>query len=721
MKDGRRGALRSFLPILAPALLAPALRAQTGPAPPKARAEAVREVLHGVEVADPYRWLEDAASPETREWAAAQDAYALKVLRAFPGREALRERVESLLRIETVGLPTEKGGRYFFAKKRPDQEQSVLCARRGLAGAEEVLIDPHPMSPDRTTSVSFLDVSEDARLLAYGIRQGGEDEVEMRLFDVEARKDLGDRLPKARYGSVSIAPDRKAILYSKYDPSVGPRLYRHEVGADPASDPLVFGEGIGPGKGISASLSDDGRRLLIHVSHGSAALKTEVYLQDPAGSGPVRPLVNDLEATFAGRFAGDRIYLRTNWNAPNGRILLVDPAKPAREDWKEVVPAGPRVIQGVAPVAGRLFAQVLEDAVPKVKIFDPEGRPAGEIVPPALGSIGGVSGRWDGKEAFYGFSSFHVPPSVERYDLEKGKSETWWKARVPFEREGIEVRQVAYDSKDGTRIPMFLANKRGSPADGAGAFPTLLTGYGGFNAARAPGWSALAAIWLERGGVYALPCLRGGGEFGEEWHKAGMVEKKQNVFDDFLAAAEWLIAANWAGFDRLAISGGSNGGLLVGAALTQRPELFRAVVCSVPLLDMVRYHKFLVARFWVPEFGSSEDPAQFRNLLAYSPYHRVREGTRYPAVLFVTGASDTRVDPLHARKMCARLQAATASGRPVLLRHDAKTGHSGGKPTARQVEDLVDELSFLFAQLGVPPAGGALVAPAEAGAPRDRR
>ncbi|MGH7150586.1 MAG: prolyl oligopeptidase family serine peptidase, partial [Planctomycetota bacterium] len=545
----------------------------------------------------------------------------------------------------------------------------------------------------------------------------GEDEVSMRLLDVEARHDLGAAFPKARYGSVSIAPDRKAIFYSKYDSAVGPRLYRHPIGEDPAADPLVFGEGIGPGKGISATLSDDGSRLLIQVSHGSAALKTEVYLQDPAGKGPVRPLVNDLEATFSGRFGGDRIYLRTNWNAPNGRILAVDPARPERESWTEVVPAGPGVIQGVAPVAGRLFVQTLENAVPRVRIFHPDGRAAGEIAPPALGSFGGVSGRWDGKEAYYGFSSAHLPPSIERYEAGTGRSETWWRARVPFEGKGIEVFQSSYASKDGARVPIFLAHRKGAPLDGSS--PAYLTGYGGFNAARAPGWSALAAIWLENGGVYALPCLRGGGEFGEDWHKAGMVEKKQSVFDDFLAAAEWLISKGYAKADRLAISGGSNGGLLVGAALTQRPDLFRAVVCSVPLLDMVRYHKFLVARFWVPEYGSAEDPAQFRHLLAYSPYHRVRDGEKYPAVLFVTGQSDTRVDPLHARKMCARLQAASASGRPVLLRHDSKTGHSGGKPTARQVEDLADELAFLFAELGVEPAHRGV--PANAGAPGHRR
>ncbi len=706
MKDERCRLLRSFAPILASLLLAPALLAQAPP--PKARTEPVRETLHGVEVVDPYRWLEDPASPDTKAWAAAQDAYAVSVVRSLPGRDALRDRVESLLRIETRSAPTEKAGLYFFSKKGPDQEQSLLCVRKGLGGSDEVLIDPHPMSPDRTTSVTLLEVSDDGRLLAYGIREGGQDEVEMRLLDVEARNDLADRLPKARYGSVSITPDRKAIFYSKYDSAVGPRLHRHALGADPSSDPLVFGEGIGPGKGISASLSDDGSRLLILVSHGSAALKTEVYLQEPAGTGPVRPLVNDLEATFSGRFGGDRIFLRTNWNAPNGRILAVDPKKPERENWTEVVAAGPQVIQWVAPIAGRLFVQTLENAVPRLKIFQPDGRPAGEIAPPALGSFGGVGGRWDGKQAFYGFSSFHLPPSVERYDPEKGTSEAWWRASVPFEGNGFQVTQSTYASKDGTRVPIFLARRKGAPSQG----PTFLTGYGGFNAARAPGWSALAAIWLENGGVYALPCLRGGGEFGEEWHKAGMLERKQNVFDDFLGSAEWLIANGHANPERLAISGGSNGGLLVGAALTQRPDLFRAVVCSVPLLDMVRYHTFLVARFWVPEYGSSEDPAQFKNLLAYSPSHRVKEGTNYPAVLFLTGESDTRVDPLHARKMCARLQAASASGRPVLLRHDARAGHSGGKPTARQVEDIADELAFLFAQLGVPAPAG----PANAGA-----
>jgi prolyl oligopeptidase len=346
-----------------------------------------------------------------------------------------------------------------------------------------------------------------------------------------------------------------------------------------------------------------------------------------------------------------------------------------------------------------LFANVLKDVVSSVRIFDPTGKALGSIGFPTLGSVGGMSGDWDRSEAFFTFASFHMPTTIYRYDVATGKQTIWWRSPAPIESDRFEVKQVWYPSKDGTRIPMFLVHKKGLRLDGSS--PTFLTGYGGFSVSRTPGFSPLAALWIESGGVYALPNLRGGGEFGENWHRAGMLEKKQNVFDDFIAAAEWLIANKYTRPDKLSISGGSNGGLLVGAALTQRPELFGAVVCSVPLLDMLRYQNFLVARFWVPEYGSAENPEQIGFIRAYSPYHRVTKGTRYPATLFISGDSDTRVDPLHARKMCALLQASTGSDRPVLLHYDTKGGHSGGKPVSRQIADLTKELMFLSWQLGV--------------------
>ncbi len=675
------------------------IKTQLSRTPPKTPTDNVREVLHGVEIVDPYRWLEDQWSPKTRAWIEEQNAYTRALLDAVPGRAWIRRRLTELMKVEAVGLPTERGGRYFFAKRRADQEQFVIYMRRGRQGPEEALIDPHPWSPDRTTSVTLLDISQDGTLLAYGVRQGGEDEITIRFFDVEARRDLPDVLPKGRYFGLSFTPDKSGCYYTRHT-SEGPRVYFHRRGDDPTRDREIFGQGYGVDKIITAELSEDGRYLLFTVSHGAGARRTEIYLQDVARSGPVLPVVTDLEARFSGEIVGDRLYLLTNWNAPTGRIFAVEvPQAAARDRWREVIASSSAVINGFALVGGKLIVNYLENVVAHVKVFDPEGRFLREIPLPAIGSVSGMRGRWGSPEVFYAFSSFHIPTTIYRYDVTTGTSEVWATLQVPVRSDRFEVKQVWYESRDKTRVPMFIAHARGVKLDGSN--PTLLTGYGGFNVSMLPGFSARAVLWMELGGVYALPNLRGGGEFGEEWHRAGMREKKQNVFDDFLAAAQWLTQNGYTNPSRLAISGGSNGGLLVGAALTQRPDLFAAVVCSYPLLDMIRYHRFLVARFWIPEYGSSDDPEQFRYLLAYSPYHQVKPGVRYPAVLFITGDADTRVDPLHARKMTARLQAATASDRPILLRYDTKAGHSGGLPLSKQIEDLTDEVSFLLWQLGV--------------------
>jgi len=675
------------------------VRAQRPQRPPHTPTEEVREVLHGVEISDPYRWLEDQWSPKTRAWIEEQNAYTRALLDTVVGREHIRRRLAELMRVDAIGLPIERGGRYFFARRRADQEQFVIAMRRGRQGPDETLIDPHPWSPDRTTSVTLLDVSEDGTLLAYGVRQGGEDEIVIRLFDVEARRDLPDALPKGRYSGLSLTPDKSGFYYARHTPE-GPRVYFHKRGEDPTRDREIFGRGYGVDKIITTTLSEDGRYLLLTVSHGAGGHRTEIYLQDVARSGPILTVVNDIAARFSGQMAGDTLYLLTNWNAPRGRLLAVEMKDiAARDRWREVVPHSPAVITGFALIGGRILVNALENVVARIRMFDPTGKFLADIPLPAIGSVSGVRGRWNSPEVFYAFSSFHIPTTIYRYDITTGASDVWAAVKTPVRSEQFEVAQVWYESRDRTRIPMFIAHARGLKLDGSR--PTLLTGYGGFNVSMLPSFSPRAVLWMELGGVYALPNLRGGGEFGEEWHRAGMREKKQNVFDDFLAAAEWLIRNGYTNPSRLAISGGSNGGLLVGAALTQRPNLFAAVVCSYPLLDMIRYHRFLVARFWIPEYGSSEDPEQFRYLLAYSPYHQVKPGTRYPAVLFITGDADTRVDPLHARKMAARLQAATASDRPILLRYDTKAGHSGGLPLSKQIEDITDELSFLLWQLGV--------------------
>ena len=667
------------------------------PRPPDTRVTETADTLHGVTVLDPYRWLEDQAAPETRAWIDAENAYTEAVIGRLPGKERIERRLTELIKVDVVSVPFVRGGRFFYSKRAPDQEQAILYVRKG-EGAAEVLVDPQGLSAEHAISANFQDVSPDGRLLAYGVRQGGQDEIEVRLMEVDSRREV-ESLPKARYSGIAIAADKASVYYSRLTPE-GPRVYRHRLGSAQADEEL-FGKGYGPEKIIGVDLSDDGRYLLVTVLHGSAALKTELYAQDLAKGTPLRPIVNDLDAVFTGTIGGDTLFLKTNWNAPNSRVMAVDLRDPARERWREVVPEGKSVISALTIAGGQLFVSRLQDVQPKIQAYTPAGTLVRDVPLPGIGSAGAISGDWGFGEAFFSFSSFAQPQTIYRYRVATGDADVWARADVPVQSEAVEVRQVFYTSKDGTRVPMFVAHRKGLALDGKR--PTLLTAYGGFNQAQLPAFSARAAFWIENGGVYALANLRGGGEYGEAWHHAGMLEKKQNVFDDFIAAAEWLVANKYASRNTLAISGGSNGGLLVGAAMTQRPELFRAVVCSYPLLDMLRYHRFFVARYWVPEYGSADDPVQFPVLRAYSPYHNVRKGVPYPAVLFISGDGDTRVAPLHARKMAALMQAVTGSpaDRPALLHYDTRAGHSGGLPASKQIEDLTQEMRFLFWQLGV--------------------
>ncbi len=674
-----------------------------GESPPNTRREPIKEKFHDVEIIDPYQWLEDQQSPETRTWIDEQNRHTGKILDSLPGRPSLERRLTELMKIDTVETPLERNGRYFFARRAASQEQFIIYVREGSQGTDRVLVDPHPLSPDQTTSVQLLDVSKNGRLLAYGIRTGGEDEFRVRLLDVDTRDHLADQLPKARYFGVSLKPDESGFYYTRHGKE-GSRVFYHALGTQPSRDIRVFGEGFGPGKGILSALSEDGRYLLIHVWHGSSGDQTEIYIKDLLRQGPVLPIVNDIPARFYGEIAGDSLFIHTNWKAPRNRILVADLTKPDREHWREIIPEQDSVLELISLAGGKLFANYLENVRSKISIFDANGRYLRDIELPGLGTATGISGRWESPEAFFTFTSFHIPTTIYRYEINRARRRVWSQLQVPLNPDRFELKQVWYHSKDKTRVPMFLLHTKGIQLDGSN--PTLLTGYGGFNLSRTPAFRASAVLWAERGGVFALPNLRGGGEFGEEWHRAGMRAKKQNVFDDFLAAAEWLIEKGYTQPVKLAISGRSNGGLLVGAALTQRPDLFQAVSCGYPLLDMLRYHKFLVARFWVPEYGSAEDPEQFKYLHAYSPYHQVKPGTKYPAVLLITGDADTRVAPLHARKMAALLQSATGSDRPVLLRYDTKLGHSSGQPLSKQIQDLTDELGFLLGQLKVNPEAG---------------
>jgi prolyl oligopeptidase len=668
------------------------------PAPPETRRDEVQEVLHGITIVDPYRWLEDQNAPETRTWIEAQNRYAHALLDPLPRRTAIRERLTTLSRRDTQWAPTERAGRYFILKRRAGDDLPVLTVRDGLQGEDAVLLDPAPLSPDHTTSVEIEDIARDGSVLAYGVRTSGEDETELRLRDTRTFKDLADRLPRALYRGVSLRPDGRGFYYARQDRASGIRIRYHAMGTPITRDTEVFGEGYGPSDWVGATVSENGRHLIFSVSHGWA--RSEVFVQDLDPPGPARPIARDLDAHLEAVYAGDRLIARTDWQAPNGRIVEIDPANPSPAKWRDIVPAGPDAIEGMALAGGRVVVHLLHDVAAQLDVRTLDGRREGMIVLPGPGTVSGLSGRFDSDELFFDFQSYTRPPSTWRASVASRDTTLFWVAVVPFEPDRYTTRQVWFPSKDGTKIPMFIVNRRGLELDGRR--PTLLYGYGGFAVSLTPTFSSTTAWWLEQGGVYAVANLRGGAEFGEAWHKGGMLGNKQNVFDDFIAAAQWLVANRYTSSERLAIRGASNGGLLMGVAMTQRPDLFRAVLCEFPDLDMVGYYRFPNNNPpALLEYGDASKPEQFKYLYAYSPYQRVSAGTAYPAVLFMTGDADTRVPPLQARKMTARVQAATTSGRPVLLLYDTKAGHAGGRPLGKIVEDQALEMSFLAWQLGM--------------------
>ncbi len=700
-----RWALRGFARMLvagtAAFLLMPTAHAQTAAkkCPPPTRTGDVVDNYFGTKIVDPYRWLEDQNSPETRAWIKAEDACTDAALGKLPGREEISKRLGQLLRVDTVGAPVERGGRYFFSKRGANEDLSIIYMREGANGRDQILVDPRPLSKDHSTSVDLEGLSDDGKMIAYGVRQGGQDEVTVHFLNADTREALPDVLPSADYSGVSFTSGNTGVYYARTTPQ-GPRVFFHVMGNPVASDSERFGKGYGPEMSIGAYLSDGGRYLIIQVSYDSDDERSDVYMQDLEGHGKIAPIVNDVQAYFTPSLAGDTMYLLTNWKAENWRALAVDLKNPTRDHWREVIPESKNRLSDIEVANGKLIASYVHDATTSMRIFDANGKPEGEIALPALGTAFVGSSRWKSNEVFVNFQSYSYPMTTFRYDVADQKLSVWAKPTVPIASNDFAVTQVWYGSKDGTHVPMFLFYKKGLKLDGNN--PTLLTGYGGFDVAVTPFFSSIAVEWAERGGVFAEADLRGGGEFGRAWHKAGMMEKKQNVFDDFESAGEWLVQNKYTNPDKLAIEGMSNGGLLMGAALTQRPDLFRAVVCMYPLLDMLRYQRFLVAKWWVPEYGSADDAQQFKYLRAYSPYQNVHRGTKYPAVLFITGDGDTRVAPLHARKMTALLQASTGSEQPILLMYDTKSGHSGGRPLGQEIAEDTSILSFLFWQLGVP-------------------
>lgn len=673
---------------------------------PETRVVDVVEILHGEPVTDPYRWLEDGQSPETRDWTAHQNALTESYLAAVPARERIRRRLDELLGIGVLSVPTPIRGRYFYSRRDGRQNQPVLYWRDRVEGEDRVAVDPNALNATGTTALDWYYPSVDGRLLAYGLSEDGSEKSVLHVLELDTGRHLSDQIDRVRAAALAWLPDNSGFYYSRY-PAPGQvpaaeepyhrAIYFHRLGADPSTDLLIY-QPAQKEYWPDVRLSPDGRWLLIGVARTFD--QTDLHLKDLASDGPLIPVAEKLPASFEGEIAHGRLFLRTNLDAPTYRLYQVDPEHPERSAWREIVPPRPDAVLEGATVAGNHLALAyLEQASSRLRLTDLEGRSIQEVSLPALGSLFGVGAEWNGRELFYGFSSYTVPPSVYRIDLVTGNTSLWKRVETDIDSARFEVRQVSYPSKDGTPISMFLVHPAGLALNGDN--PTYLTGYGGFNISMTPAFSRSLLLWLEQGGVVAIPNIRGGGEYGEGWHQAGILANKQNSFDDFIGAAEWLIAQRYTRPERLAVAGGSNGGLLVGAMLTQRPELFRAVLVQVPLLDMLRYHRFLIARLWIPEYGSPDEPTPFRWLRAYSPYHHVRPGVAYPAVLLATAESDTRVDPMHARKMAARLQAATSADRPILLRLEAQAGHGAGKPRSKALDELTDSWTFVFFELGV--------------------
>ena len=689
--------------------------------PPKAKVSPVEDIVQGQKIADRYRYLENPNDPDTQLYVEQELSYTRALLDPLPGRDKINARLAQLLAIGNVGAPQMGGKYYFHTRREGNQNQPILYVREGLQGDDRILVDVNQLAADGTTALDWWYVADDGKYVAYGTSASGSEISTLRVIETASGKLLPDAIERTRAASLAWKPDNSGFFYTRYpktgDVPAGQEVYYrhvfyHALGTDPAQDPLIFGAGRDPEWWPNVSLSEDGRWLLIDEEHGWT--KTELFLQDLTSGNPTVEITSGKDFLYSADFYAGKLYITTNEDAPRYRVLAADLAQDAtnarRENWKELIPQTDAVLQGASVTGGKLLAQYEHNATSELKLFGLDGKKLANIPLPAIGNVFSVSGRYDRKEIFFGFQSFTVPPSVYRVDLADGstgvKSELWAKVDAPsIDSSAYDVQQVWYTSKDGTKIPMFVVGKKGIEKNGKN--PTLLTGYGGFNVALTPVFNRSMYLWMEHGGIYAVANLRGGAEFGEDWHRAGMLGKKQNVFDDFIAAGEYLISQKYTDRDHLAIQGGSNGGLLMGAMITQRPDLFRAVVCAVPLLDMLRYQNFQIAKLWIPEYGSADDPKQFEWLYAYSPYHHVKPGQEYPAILFMTGDTDTRVDPMHAKKMAALMQAEAKNGgskeRPILLRIETKAGHGQGKPVTKQIEENTDMYSFLFWQLGVKP------------------
>ncbi|HXB54210.1 MAG TPA: prolyl oligopeptidase family serine peptidase [Vicinamibacteria bacterium] len=673
---------------------------------PAARKADVVDDYHGTKVADPYRWLERADDPETARWVEAENDLTRSLLEG-PPREAIKKRLQELYDYPRVGLPEALNGRYFYTRNSGLQNQSVLFVREGIAGPERVLLDPNTLSPDGTVALTMTSVTRDGSLMAYTLSRSGSDRQEIFVREVLTGRDRPDHLLWAKFTSLAWTPNNDGFYYTRYpvpgtvpsgDENYYARVYYHRMGDSQEKDALAFERTEAKDIGLGADVTRDGRFLILTSYKGSSG-NSEIHILDRRMPG-ARPflLLSGFEhrRVYTAELEG-RLYFQTNEGAPLGRVVSVDLGKGEREA-REVLPEGADSLSEVALVSRRLVVVRLHNASHRVLLHALDGKLERAIELPDLGSVSGLSGEPEDRELFLGFSSYAQPATPYRFDFTRERLTEFEPVHGKADGGAYETTQVFFPSKDGTRVSMFLVHRKGLAKDGHR--PTLLYGYGGFNISQTPVYSPSRFVWLERGAVLAVANLRGGGEYGEAWHQAGMQERKQNVFDDFIAAAEWLIANGYTRPTNLAIQGGSNGGLLVGAAMVQRPELFGAVVCQVPVADMLRYHLFTVGRFWIPEYGSSEDPRQFAFLYRYSPYHNVKDGVAYPATLVTTADTDDRVAPGLAKKFAARLQSAAGGQRPILIRIETKAGHGAGKPVSKQIEEQADVYRFLFWQVG---------------------
>ena len=677
--------------------------------PPSPRHDQV-DFYHGVAVPDPYRWLEDPQSAASRQWIEAQNQVTSAYLETLAGRSAIGDRLTQLWNFERYSTPFKQGGRYFYFKNDGLQNQSVLYTLPSLEAEPRMLLDPNTLSEDGTVSLSGMAVSENGAYLAYGLSSAGSDWVEWYVRDIATGVDTDDRLQWVKFSGASWSHDHQGFFYSRYDEpdettkleavNYYQKLYYHRLGNPQGDDVLVYDRPDQKEWGFGGGVTEDGRYLIISVWKGTDPNNLVFYKDLRAPDSPVVELITEFEASYS--FVdneGPLFWFRTDLEAPKGRLIAIDIAQPERGAWQEIIPESDDTLEGVGLLNHQFVADYLKDAYTTIRIFSLTGELVREVALPGIGSAGGFDGKRGDTETFYSFTSFTVPSAIYRYDMVTGQSTLYRQPEVDFDPAAYTTTQVFYESKDGTRVPMFITHKTGLELNGQN--PTLLYGYGGFSISLTPAFSVGNLVWMEMGGIYAVPNLRGGGEYGEEWHQAGTKLHKQTVFDDFIAAAEWLMAAGYTSPAKLAIMGGSNGGLLVGACMTQRPDLFAVALPAVGVMDMLRFDQFTIGWAWESDYGSPQNEAEFRALYAYSPLHNLKPGTAYPATLITTADHDDRVVPAHSFKFAAALQAAHQGEAPVLIRIETKAGHGAGKPTAKVIEEVADKWAFLAANLGM--------------------